>query len=372
MKQLLIKPQIHKFDRFSEFAEEFSIGKNDLIFTNEFIYEPYMKELNLQCDFLFGEKYGEGEPSDLMINKVLQEIKNKSYKRIVAIGGGTIIDIGKILALEHIDNVTEAFEKKIEVVKEKELIIVPTTCGTGSEVTNISIAEIKEKGTKMGLACDELYADYAVLIPELLKTLPFKFFMCSSVDALIHAVESYVSPKSNPYTEMFSSNAINMIINGYLKIINNGQEYRHNLIEDFIIGSNYAGVAFANTGVGAVHALSYPLGGKYHVPHGEANYQFFTQVFKTYNTLNPDGKIKEINLLLSNLLNIKEDSNVFDELDNMLNKLLPKNKLRDYGMKEDEIELFTDTVIQTQQRLLVNNYVPLSREEMLNIYKKLY
>ena len=371
MRVLKIKPELHKFDSFKEFALEFNIGKGDFVITNEFIYTPFMKELNLEADFMFQEKFGFGEPSDEMINSIMAEIRGKEYKRIVAIGGGSIIDISKLLVLKDSGNCVDLFEKTVPLIKERELIIVPTTCGTGSEVTNLSIAEIKSKHTKMGLAADELLPEHAVLIPELVKGLPYKFFVTSSVDALIHAVESFVSPKSNPYTELFSIKAVELIIKGYMEIIEKGEDYRLEILEDFVIGANYAGVAFGNTGVGAVHALSYPLGGTYHVPHGEANYQFFIEVFKYYNKLNPTGKIKQINKLIADIIGVEEE-NAYEALGKLLNNLLSLKPLREYGMKQEEVELFTDSVIKTQQRLLVNNYVPFDRQDILNIYSSLY
>lgn len=371
MRVLKIKPEIHKFEGFSDFAKEFNVGKGDFVITNEFIYSPFMKQLNLEADFMFQEKFGMGEPSDEMINSIMAEIRGKDYKRVIAVGGGSIIDIAKLLVLKDSGNCVDLFERTVPLVKEKELILVPTTCGTGSEVTNISIAEIKSKHTKMGLAADELLPDYAVLIPELVKGLPYKFFVTSSVDALIHAIESFVSPKSNPFTELFSMKAVELIIKGYMQIIDKGEDYRLEILEDFVIGSNYAGVAFGNTGVGAVHALSYPLGGTYHVPHGEANYQFFIEVFKYYYKLNPTGKIKQINKLIADIIG-SDESNVYEELGKLLNNLLNLKPLREYGMKQEEIELFTDSVIKTQQRLLVNNYTPLDRQDILNIYTSLY
>ncbi len=371
MRVLKIKPEIHKFKDFEEFSKEFNIGKGDFVITNEFIFDPFMKHLNLEADFMFQEKFGMGEPSDEMINSIMAEIRGKDYKRVIAVGGGSIIDIAKLLVLKDSGNCVDLFERTVPLIKEKELILVPTTCGTGSEVTNISIAEIKSKHTKMGLAADELLPDYAVLIPELVKGLPYKFFVTSSVDALIHAIESFVSPKSNPFTELFSMKAVELIIKGYMEIVEKGEDYRLEILEDFVIGSNYAGVAFGNTGVGAVHALSYPLGGTYHVPHGEANYQFFIEVFKYYLKLNPTGKIKQINKLIADIIG-SDESNVYEELGKLLNNLLSLKPLREYGMKQEEIELFTDSVIKTQQRLLVNNYTPLDRQDILNIYTSLY
>lgn len=366
-----IRPNIVMYDRFATFAEEFQLSSSDIIITNEFIYAGGMKELNLECGVIFQEKYGSGEPSNVMVDSILAEVRGRDFKRVIAVGGGTVIDVAKLLVLGGTGNTVDYFERRIPLQKAKELILVPTTCGTGSEVTNITIMEIKEQKTKKGLAADELYADYAVLIPELLKSLPYKVFATSSIDALIHAVESFVAPNSNEITELFGTKAIEMIVRGYQKIIADGPEQRAALMKDFLLASTYAGIAFGNTGVGAVHAMSYPLGGKYHVPHGEANQQMFTTVFMEYKKVQPHGKIEELEEQLATLLNVAAQ-NVWGELDVLLQKILLRKPLREYGMNEAEIEEFTDSVIANQQRLLKNNYAPLSREEMIGIYKQLF
>jgi 4-hydroxybutyrate dehydrogenase len=221
------------------------------------------------------------------------------------------------------------------------------------------------------LADDALYADHAVLIPKLVKSLPFRFFATSSIDALIHAAESFVAPGSNSITEVFSTKAMEMIIRGYQQIVEKGPEQRKVIMEDFLLASTYAGIAFGNTGVGAVHAMSYPLGGVYHVPHGEANQQLFTTVFKAYKKVKPIGKIQELEILLSKLLEVPLLV-VWDELDHLLEKILPRKILQEYGMKREEIESFADSVLENQQRLLKNNYVPFSQSQMVEIYTQLY
>lgn len=374
----IIKTSINKYQTFSEFAKAFALSENDLVITQSFLYEPFMKPLNLPCTFIMQNEYGSGEPSDEMMNNILKEVKGKTYNRVIGIGGGTVIDIAKLFVLKDLDNVTNAFERKIPIVKEKRLVVVPTTCGTGSEVTNISIAEIKSKHTKMGLADNAILPDDAVLIPELLKKLPFKFYAYSAIDALIHAMESYLSPKSNAHTQLFSQKAIEMILNVFMGIAEHGEDYRFDHLEEMLTASNFAGIAFGNAGVGAVHALSYPLGGGYHVPHGEANYQFLTEVFKVYFEKNPDGNIRELNEILARNLNIdkellKSDPRiVYLKLDELFGQLVPKNPLRHYGMKTTEIDDFTSSVLKTQQRLLANNYVPLDEEEIRRIYQALY
>ena len=143
MQLFKLKSRLSKFDTFAEFAAEFNLSAQDLVITNEFLFQPFMKSLNLGCTFVFQEKYGVGEPSDEMMNAILADVKKVSYNRVVAVGGGTVIDIAKLFVLKDLANVVDAFERTIPIVKEKQLVIIPTTCGTGSEVTNISIAELK-------------------------------------------------------------------------------------------------------------------------------------------------------------------------------------------------------------------------------------
>lgn len=176
MLELYLKPAIHSYKTCKEFAEAFNIGKDDLIITNKYIYDPNFGGFGLDVNLLFQEEYGMGEPSDEMVEAIYKDISKLSYSRIFAIGGGTIIDICKLFALKNVSPVLDLYDRKLPIVKEKQLIIVPTTCGTGSEVTNVSILELKSRHTKLGLATEELFADVAVLIPELLNGLPFKFF----------------------------------------------------------------------------------------------------------------------------------------------------------------------------------------------------
>lgn len=374
MKALKIVPEISYFDTFEEFVKDFDIGKEDLIVTESYIYDRYVKPLDINVPFLFHDEYGVGEPTDELIDAMAEGMKDYNVKRIIAFGGGTIVDVCKVLALNIKNKSIDIFTGKEKPVKEKELIVLPTTCGTGSEVTNVAIAELKSLNVKMGIAAEETYADKAVLIPEVLENLPDYVFATSSIDALIHASESYLSPKASPFTQMYSLNAIKMIIDGYKKIIKRGGnscENRKDLLKNFCLAANYAGIAFGNAGCAAVHAMSYALGGAFHVPHGEANYQFFTEVFKMYMKKSPDGKIAVMNDIFASELGC-EVENVYDELENLLNKLIEKKPLRKYGMTERQIDEFTESTVKNQQRLLANNYVFLKDEEIREIFANLY
>jgi 4-hydroxybutyrate dehydrogenase len=372
MQALRVVPKVFYFDTFKEFNDEFKVGKDDLVLTNEWLYTPYMKPLGIETNVIFQEKYGAGEPSDEMIDGIAAEMRKYSFSRIIAFGGGTIVDICKILALDVPEKSVDLFTGKVAPKKVRQLVVVPTTCGTGSEVTNVAIAELKSLHIKKGLAVEETYADIAVLVPETVKGLPYKFFVTSSVDALIHAIESYLSPKASPFTEMYSLQAIQMIMDGYKKIVEKGADERLKYLKDFVLASNYAGIAFGNAGCAAVHALSYSIGGAFHVPHGEANYQFFTEVFKMYTRKNPDGKIKQATKIFADVLGVDPNGDVYGELEKFLNKLIVKKPLREYGMTEAQIDEFAKSTVENQQRLLANNYVFLTDEEIREIFANLY
>ena len=370
MKQLMLKPAIYKYGTCREFAEEFQIGAGDLVITNQYIYEPAFGSLNLQCDVIYQENYGAGEPSDEMAEAIYKDIKGNP-RRIIAIGGGTVIDISKIFALKNVSPILDLYDGKVPAIKDKELILVPTTCGTGSEVTNIAILALNSRGTKKGLAVDEMYADAAILVPELLNGLPFRFFAASSIDALIHAIESTLSPKANDYTKLFGYRAIDLILKGYLKIREYGEEARLPLMEDFLTASNYAGIAFGNAGCAAVHALSYPLGATYHVAHGESNYAVFTGVMKNYMELKTDGEIAVLNQYIADILGC-DASDVYEELEKLLNVLLPKKALHEYGVTAEDLKEFTESVMENQGRLMANNFVELDQQRVYKIYQELY
>ena len=284
MKEIIWKPELHRFSSCKEFVEEFRLGASDLILTNEYIYQPYFGAMNLECAVLYQEQYGMGEPTDVMAEAILRDAAATGCSRVVAIGGGTVIDIAKVLAVGGGESIDELYGMVPELPKRRELVLIPTTCGTGSEVTNLSIIA---------------------------------------------------------------------------------------LLEDFLIASNYAGFAFGTAGCAAVHAMSYPLGGKYHVPHGESNYAMFTGVLKNYMEIKQDGELAVMNHYLAELLGCGVPE-VYDRLEDLLNQILPKKPLHAYGVTEADLEEFTRSVMETQGRLMGNNFVPLDAARVLKIYTELY
>ena len=370
MQELALKATILHYHTCRQMVIDLNITADDLILTNQYIYGPYFAEFNLPCQVIFQEEYGAGEPSDDMTEAIYKDIQGNP-KRIIAIGGGTIIDLAKFFCLKNVIPVLDLYDGIMEAVKERELVIVPTTCGTGSEVTNVAVLSLNGRNMKKGLAVEAFYADKAILVPELLQTLPSKVFATSSIDALVHAVESALSPKASETTKIFSYKAIEKIIGGYIQIRERGIDARFPLQEDFLMASTYAGIAFGNAGCAAVHAMSYPLGAMYHVAHGESNYAMFTGVMKTYMQRRQDGEISRLNAFIANLLDTTTDR-VYEELETLLNVILPKKPLHEYGVKESDLKSFANSVATNQKRLTDNNFVPLKEGDYLEIYQSLY
>lgn len=362
-----ITPAIAVYDSLADFIAQKELGKKDLIVTNEYVLSPQLDKASTPCNVLYQEQYGQGEPSDEMVDAILKDIKGKNYKRIIAIGGGTVIDISKLLLFDDSYDVEQIYEKGAALKKERDLIVIPTTCGTGSEVTNISIMEFKKKQTKMGLAIPQLYADEAALIPQMLTTLPYGVFATSSIDALVHGMESYISPKATPFSRMFGKTAIEKILKGYIKMKAEGEAKLPTDMEDFLIASTMAGVAFGNAGCAAVHALAYPIGGNYHVPHGKANHMVFEGVFTMYKELGAD--LTPAEEVLAEIFNCsKEDA--FKQMFELLDFVLKREPLGSLGVDEEKADEMAASVIQNQQRLLANNPISLSQEQIKTIYQR--
>ena len=357
---------ISEFNTLKEFFEENNFQANDLIFTSKRVENNFLKDIDFKGKVLTHNRFEKGETTNKKIDRIFKEIEKIDFNHIIAIGGGSIIDIAKILALKPTDDCLKYFHNKMHIQKNHPLIAIPTTCGTGSEVTNISICYDSIKETKVGLSHNYLYPEKAILIPELLKNIPYKIYMHSSIDALIHSIEGFLSSNSSTYSDILAKKSIKMIIEIYKDLIEDKNDFQ---TKKMLKASNLAGLAFGNAGVGAVHALSYPLGGKYHVPHGESNFLFLNEVLKKYKSINPNGKILELENIINSIL---ETNKGILSLNSLITNLIERKPLKEYGMTKEEIKSFSKLVKKTQTRLLKNNYCKLNVDDFESIYKNLF
>ena len=360
MKQFKMHTTLLFYDSFREFMEDEHIGAGDFILTNEFLYDEFVKPLAPACGAIFIEAYGKGEPTTAMVDAIRADLP-ADVKRIIAVGGGSVLDIAKMLSL-HVSSgkAEDLFLGSEAPTRIYDVYAIPTTCGTGSEVTNACAVELLSLHTKRGLNNDLMFPVKSVLIPELIAGLPYKFFATSSIDALIHAVESYMSPKATPHSLLFSKEAIRMILAGYQYIVKNGLEKWTDLASDFIIASNFAGLAFCSAGCAAVHALSYPLGGGYHIPHGEANQLVFAATFRKYKEKKPVGQINELEALFGECLGVPAEE-ALEAAFTLFDQVQPRKPLRAFGISDSEFQGFAEGVEAGQQHLAVVRDLPLQR-----------
>lgn len=373
MRGFSIKTEIEEYDTFEEYAKEAQLGADDLVLCGEHTYDDYVAPLSLTVQTLFREKYGKGEPTDGMVDAILDDLRDKKYSRIIAIGGGTVIDIAKAVAVAGpTDKVDDLYDKAAQLKAYHELVIIPTTCGTGSEVTSISVINRIKKGIKMGLATSAMLPAKAVMITNMLDSLPYKVFATSSIDAMVHSVESYLSPNACTISRIFSKEALITIIKSWKKSVEaGGCEAWKEYAADFLKASNWAGLGFGYGGCAAVHATAYPLGSVYHIPHGQSNQLMFRAVMEKYKELQPVGRINELESIIAQALKT-DDTGALNALYELMDEVLKAQPLRELGVKEDDLPEFAHNVIETQQRLLKNNYVPLTESQLLEIYKSAY
>ncbi len=366
MKYLQVGPIIHGCDTFKEFVAEFSVNQNDLVLTNKYIYEPLLKDCDPGCKVIYQEEYGVGEPTDLMVAEIMKEVDKHDYHRMIAIGGGAVMDIAKLLVLKRTETIDDLYADPKNVVKDKPLIAVPTTAGTGSEITNIAVMNRTKMDLKMGIQTPDMFPDFAVLIPQMLNTVPYKVFANTTVDALIHATEAYISKDWTPMTEMYSIHAIEMILKGYMEIRDKGEAVRFERNREYMLASTYAGLAFVTAGCGTVHACSFAFGGKYHAPHGEACYQFFVETLRYFAKHDPNGRMKDLDALLCRVLGVEKDG--VGALSDLLAVVAPLEKMSAYGATEADIPVFAKMTHENQQRLLQRNAYKLGEADLYEIF----
>ena len=161
MHPFSIHSQIHEFPTFAEFQETFQLNGRDLLFTNKFTYHDFLAAQNLPCQILLYEDYSDGEPSDEMVTRILRDLKQLDIDRVIGVGGGAVLDTAKLLCIQNADSYDDIYEERIPLVRDKGLILIPTTCGTGCELTAVSVVDRPKLHAKIGKRIECNFADHA-------------------------------------------------------------------------------------------------------------------------------------------------------------------------------------------------------------------
>lgn len=312
----------------------------------------------------------EVDPSIETIDKAVSVAKKEGCNLVIGIGGGSVLDTAKSVSglINENGEVKEYLAGKEIQNDTAPFIAVPTTAGTGSEVTKNAVITDKERRIKISFRSFKLIPKIALVDPSLTVTMPKKLTSASGMDALSHAIEAYLSKNSNEITDSLAATSIRLIGENLLGAFNEGsnKEYRENMM----FASVLAGMAFANAGLGLVHALSHPLGPRFNIPHGVACALMLPYVME-FNILGRLGKISEIaSLLGENVENRMDTSHIIaiEKVRSLVQQVGLPTKLTQIGFTKKNIEsIVEDTKFSGSLRFNPRTVTP---QDIENILKK--
>lgn len=255
--------------------------------------------------------------------------------------------------------------------KRLPLVLIPTTAGTGSEVTDISIVTTGAT-TKSGIVSHQLYADLAILDATLTASLPPTVTAATGIDAIVHAIEAFTSKhKKNPLSDHAASLALRLLSENLLPAVCEGSNLQ--VRENMLVGAMLAGQAFANAPVAAVHALAYPLGGHFHIPHGLSNALVLGHVLRFNLNAAATHYASLAELLLPQVSGSTEAkaSAFINRIEELIAETGLSMRLRDHNVTENILGRLAADAMQ-QQRLLMNNPREMTETDALAIYRAAY
>ena len=311
------------------------------------------------------------EPTEDEVNLVVSSLTDLSIDVIVAVGGGSVMDTAKLVAVMVGAGATleQMFAGQLPTERKAELIMVPTTAGTGSEGTPNAIVFRPSLNLKVGIVCDVFMPDKVILDPELLTGLPAAITAATGMDALCHALECYICNKANLLSDMMAIEATRLIFKSLKRCVADGNDLEARA--DLLFAAFLGGACIASSGTNGVHALSYPLGGRYRIPHGISNAILLAPVFD-FNKDSCLDKLAGIAHLTGEDVRGKTTAEKADVLVQALYQLsraldIPET-MTALGVPAEDLESIVDAALQVK-RLLDNNPKPLNRDDIRSIYQ---
>lgn len=302
-------------------------------------------------------------PEDIVLAGVAS-ISDFNADIIIGFGGGSPMDAAKVIAYLAANPrpINDIYGVGLARGKSLPTLLIPTTAGTGSEVTNVAIITSGET-TKSGIVADTLYADRVLLDCALTAGLPRSITAATGIDAMVHAIEAYTSiKKKNPISDALALAALGKLRHSIVQACNYPADLHAR--ETMLIGAMMAGQAFSNAPVGAVHALAYPLGGFFHIPHGLSNALVLTEVMK-YNQLNADEWYGEI----AKSLGLQETSSaLIDEMTRIKSETCVPLTLTEVNIPANAIPMMAQDAMD-KDRILQNNPRPMTYKAAVKIYE---
>lgn len=305
------------------------------------------------------------------IMAALEQARDFGADGVVGFGGGSSMDVAKLVAfLSHSSQpLSDIYGVGLARGKRLPLVLVTTTAGTGSEVTPIAIVTTGES-EKKGVVAQQLLPDVALLDAELTIGLPPRITAMTGVDAMVHAIEAYTSRvKKNPISDTLARQGLKLLFENIHMVMENGNDLEAR--SQMLLGALFAGQAFANAPVSAVHALAYPIGGHYHVPHGLSNSLVLPHVMR-FNLPVASKEYAELGRDLFDDLGSVNDlaagAKLISALEQLIVDVKLETRLSEVGIEKQALPQLAESAM-LQTRLLVNNPREVNYEDALQIYR---
>lgn len=315
----------------------------------------------------------QADPSEAVVLAAVELAQREKVDGVIGFGGGSSMDVAKLAAvlapgaqtLDEVYGIGNAKGPRLPLLQ------VPTTAGTGSEVTPIAIVTTGET-TKTGVISPVLLADMAVLDAELTLALPPHVTAATGIDAMVHAIESFTSKhRKNPLSDHLATKALQLLSANIRRACAHGDDLEAR--QNMLFGALLAGQAFANAPVAAVHALAYPLGGHFHVSHGLSNSLVLPHVLR-FNSSSAAPLYAELGAAAFGLNGADAEKTAaafIERLEELVGSLGVETRLREVGITEKDLQRLADDAM-LQQRLLVNNPREVTLDDALAIYRAAY
>ena len=311
------------------------------------------------------------DPPESVVYAALEVLKEGGNDGVIGFGGGSSMDTAKLIALMASTGakLDDIYGVGVAEGSRLPLILIPTTAGTGSEVTAVAIVTTGET-TKAGVVANQLYPDVALLDAELTVGLPPHITAATGVDAMVHAIEAFTSARlKNVYADMLAKEALRLLSTNIMKATNEGSDLEAR--QAMLLGACLAGQAFANAPVAAVHALAYPLGGHYHIPHGLSNSLVLPHVMR-FNKPEAAELYAELAPIIMGETVEGDAETVTEALITYIEKLISDLKipstLKEMKVPEADLPMLASDGMK-QQRLLINNPREVTEADALAIYQ---
>ena len=312
------------------------------------------------------------EPTYLEAQALVDEAGAYGADLIIAVGGGSVMDTAKLASLLQGGQirVKDLLDSPLIAKKRVRTLMIPTTAGTGAEATLNAIVAVPEQKLKVGIVNPEMMSDYVILDPEMIRKLPMKISASTGVDALCHAIECYTGNKANYFSDIFALEALSLIMNNIEKAVKDPDAMDAKV--KMQIASFYAGIAITSSGTTAVHALSYPLGGRYHIAHGVSNAILLVPVMK----FNEDAISSRLASGYdrcyghSDLSEMEKSRAMIERMEEIVKSLEIPSNLATFNVGLGDLDDLVEAGMKVT-RLLNNNMKTVTKEDARRIYSQI-